>query len=427
MNSQFAVLHRDADADMSVSALDALEPGNYFPLWLGSDTLRQNALDGLVASWGMRRPFYIRQNGILSAMCGRERDIREVYMDSERFTVEPPKRPGYELFDMFGGLESVLQMDGARHSRVRRLMNPSFNQASMDLLKADSLRIIQEKLDRIEEIGPQFDAMTDYAEDLVSRVMLEASFRLSPQHCAAFVTMQREMGKLPSYVAGQQLPQSFIAAGIAVREVIEDIIRIRRADPGPDLISSLISAYEDGDKLSDGELFGQINSIATAGLGTTANTLAGGLMMLCRHRDQLDLLKSQPDLIDGAVGECLRWHGPGIVAFVRFSTCDTEVGGTRIPKDMPVYVSAQAAGFDPTSVEDPFRFDIRRADRQTLVFGTGIHHCIGQRLARFVLRSAISGLLERFPDVRLVDSAFRPVYRGLTGELAPVSVPMRTH
>jgi len=427
MNSQVAAFHPATEPDMSVAPLEALEPGNYFPLWLGSDTLRQNALDGLVASWGMRRPFYLRQNGILSLMCGRERDVREVYMDPERFTVEPPKRPGYELFDMFGGLESVLQMDGARHNRVRRLMNPSFNQASMELLKADSLRIIQEKLDRIEEIGPEFDAMTDYAEDLVSRVMLEASFRLSPEHCAAFVTMQREMGKLPSYVAGQPLPQSFIAAGMAVREVIEDIIRIRRADPGPDLISSLIAAYEDGDKLSDGELFGQINSIATAGLGTTANTLAGGLMMLCRNRDQLELLKAQPDLIDTAIGECLRWHGPGIVAFVRFATRDTDVGGTRVPKDMPVYVSAQAAGFDPIAVEDPFRFDIRRPNRQTLVFGTGIHHCIGQRLARFVLRSAIGGLIERFPGVRLADPAFRPVYQGLTGELAPVSVPMRTH
>lgn len=204
MNSQIAALHPAEDLYMSVAGLEDLEPGNYIPLWLGSDTRRQNALDGLVAGWGMRRPFYIRQNGILSVMCGRERDVREVYMYPERFTVEPPKRPGYELFDMFGGLESVLQMDGPRHNRVRRLMNPSFNQASRELLKADSLRIIQEKLDRIEKIGPEFDAMTDYAEDLVSRVMLEASFRLSPEHCAAFVTMQREMGKLPSYVAGRR-------------------------------------------------------------------------------------------------------------------------------------------------------------------------------------------------------------------------------
>ncbi|MDB5685870.1 MAG: hypothetical protein JWR77_459 [Rhizorhabdus sp.] len=412
--------------DVSVATLDELEPGNYFPLWLGSETLRQNALDGLVASWGMRRPFYIRQNGILSVMCGRAKDVREVFMDSERFSVEVPKREGYELFDMFGGLESVLQMDGTRHTRVRRLMNPSFTAAGMDLLKADIQRIIDAKLDRIEAIGPHFDAMTDFAEDLVQRIMLEASFQLTREHTHTFIAMQVEMGKLPSYVAGEPMPQSFIDAGMAVRAAIDDIIVRRRANPGPDLISSLISAYEDGDKLSDNELFGQINSIATAGIGTTANTLGGALMLLCRHPDQLALLKREPELIDSAIGECLRHHGPGITSFVRFCTADTEVGGTRIPKDMPVYVSAQASGFDPAETEDPFRFDIRRPNRQPLMFGTGIHHCIGQRLARYILRSALSGLLGRFPNLRLADSQFRPVYRGLTGELQPLSIPMVT-
>jgi cytochrome P450 len=193
------------------------------------------------------------------------------------------------------------------------------------------------------------------------------------------------------------------------------------------LISSLIAAHEEGDKLSDAELFGQINSIATAGIGTTANTLAGALMLLSRHPEQRDLLREDPTLIDGAIEECLRFHGPGIVSFVRFATMDTEVGGTRVHKDMPVYVSPLAAGFDPTAYEDPFRFDIHRKNRTQMVFGSGIHHCIGQRLARYVLRVALSAMLERFPDFRLVDPGFRPVYRGLTGELAPLSVPMMTH
>src|SRR5690606_32238601 len=110
----------------------------------------------------------------------------------------------------------------------------SFSREGMEALKADADRIITEKLDRIERIGPQFDAMADFADDLVTRVMLEASFKLTPEHCAVFVTMQREMGKLPSYTAGEPLPQSFIDAGIAVREAVDDIVRRRRADPGID-------------------------------------------------------------------------------------------------------------------------------------------------------------------------------------------------
>lgn len=412
--------------DVSVVPLGALEPGNYFPLWLGAEGLRQNGLYGVVASWGMRRPFYIRQNGILSVMCGRMKDVREVYMDAERFSVIAPKRHGYELFDMFGGLESVLQMDGERHARVRRLMNPSFTPGAIDVLRADIHRIIDEKLDRIAANGPEFDAMTDFAEDLIQTIMLDVSFRLSAAHRAVFVRMQDEMGKLPGYVAGEPIPGSFMESIEAVRVAIDDIIRVRRATPGPDLISSLISAYEAGDKLSDAELFGQINSVATAGIGTTANTLCGALLLLCRHPDQKALLLAEPGLIDSAIDECLRHHGPGITSFVRFATLDTEVGGTRIPKDMPVYVSPQASGFDPTEIEDPFRFDIRRKARTPMVFGTGIHHCIGKRLAHFVLRTALQQMLMRFPNLRLQDPEFKPVYRGLTGELSPVSVPMRT-
>ena len=412
--------------DVSVARLEDLDPGNYFPLWLGSEVLRQNALDGLVASWGSRRPFYIRQNGILSLMCGRARDIREVYLDPERFTVEPPARPGYEMFDMFGGLESVLQMDGRRHSRVRRLMNPSFAPATLRGMAADIDRIVDEKLDRIERNGPQFDAVGDFGADLVQRIMLEGSFRLTREHCDVFSAMLAEMGKLPSYTAGEPIPQSFYEAGAAVRTAIDEIIALRRDDPVDDLISRLIAAREEGDRLSDAELFGQINSIATAGIGTTANTLAGALMLLARNRDALAAVRQDEAKLDGAIGECLRWHGPGIVAFVRFCTRDTQIGGTRVPRDMPVYVSAQAAGFDPDEVADPFRFDIARDNRQTLVFGTGPHHCIGQRLARQILRSALGRFIARFPDYRLADPEFRPCYHGLTGELSPVSIPMTT-
>lgn len=412
--------------DVSVATLDELEPGNFLPLSLGSDELRQNALCGLIASWGMRRPFYLRQNGVLSVMCGRLADVREVYMDSERFSVVAPKRPGYELFDMFGGLESLLQMDAARHNRVRRLMNPSFTPASLEPLKADIDRIVGAKLARIAQIGPAFDAVTDFAEDLIQRVILEGSFQLSPEQCAVFATMQREMGKLPGYVAGEPIPDSFMTAIGAVKLAIDEIVRQRRANPGPDLISTLISACDAGDKLSDNELFGQINSIATAGIGTAANTLAGALMLLGRYPDQRALLIAEPDLIDGAIDECLRHHGSGIVSFVRFATRDTEVGGTRIPRDMPVYVSQQAAGFDPSAIEDPFRFDIRRKNPTPLVFGTGIHHCIGHRLARYALKTAVLGMARRFPAFRLVDPGFKPIYGGLTGELAPRSIPMLT-
>src|SRR3546814_18780597 len=96
------------------------------------------------------------------------------------------------------------------------------------------------------------------------------------------------------------------------------------------------------------------------------------------------------DLIDNAVEECLRYHGPGIVSFVRFATQDTEIGGTRILKDMPVYASPQAAGFDASEFEDPHQFDIRRQPKGTLVFGTGLHHRVGRSEESRVEKGCVS-------------------------------------
>jgi cytochrome P450 len=412
--------------DFSVAALDELEPGNYFPLAVGSEDLRKVATFGIVQSWGMRRPFYIRQNGILSVMCGRAKDVRDVFQDARRFTVIAPKRPGYHVFDMFGGMESVLQMDGARHERVRKLMNPSFVPASVEAMRADVEAIIAERLDRIAEKAPAFDGMADFCQGLVERVLLQASFKFSDEQRDVFLRMLEQMYHLSSFDPNAPPPEGFLKSIGEVRQVIDQIIDERRKKPGTDLISSLIAANEDGDKLTDAELFGQINSIATAGIGTTSNVLAGALWLLARHPAQKQLLISNPALLDSAIEECLRYHSSGLVAFVRFATCDTDVGGTRILKDMPVYVSPQAAGFDPGEVEDPFRFDITRTRRTPLVFGGGIHHCIGQRLARHILRVALSSMITRFPDFRLADRAFFPNYRGLPGEMSPTTLPMRT-
>jgi cytochrome P450 len=235
------------------------------------------------------------------------------------------------------------------------------------------------------------------------------------------------MFDLSNFDPGKPPPAAFLAAIADVKAVIDQIVAERRRRPGTDLVSSLIMANEDGEKLTDAELFGQINSIATAGIGTTSTVLAGALRSLALHPAQRTLLTANPALIDGAIEECLRCHSSGLIVFVRFCTRDTEIEGTRIPKDMPVYVSPQAAGFDPAEVEDPFRFDITRTRRTPLVFGTGIHHCIGQRLARYILRTALASMIARFPDFRMVDSAFQPIYRGLPGELSPTTLPMRTH
>ncbi|MDB6062524.1 MAG: hypothetical protein JWM78_2627 [Verrucomicrobiaceae bacterium] len=406
-------------------AIDSLDATNFLDIDMESETLRQNAMNGMLAEWAVRKPFYARRNGLAVAVCARAKDVREVYTHPEIFTVIAPPYDAYKVFDIFGGLESVLQMDGERHARVRRLMTPAFMPSGVQQLENAIDTIIKEKLDNIAAMGAEFDVMEHFSRDIIVRVLLEASFKLTPEQQEVFSRMHNSMGLATEFEPDKPLPEEFINTVVAVRKVIDEIVAERRKNPGDDMISHLVMARDEGRGLNDEELFGQINSICAAGLGTTAATIGGALYILGKHPEQLDLLKREPQLVDIAVEECLRYHGPGINTFTRFTTQDTELGGVFIPKDMPVIASIQAASYDPEEFADPLRFDIRRSPRAILAFGSGPHFCIGNRLARLIMRKAILKLITRFPNLRLADPNFKPVYTGFPGELCLTKLPMR--
>ena len=119
----------------------------------------------------------LRRNGIAGVLCTRAADVREVFMDAERFAMHRPSLPGYDVFDVFGGLESVLQMDGEQHSRVRRLMNPAFSPKGLKSLRPAIASIIAERIDAIAAAGPEFDAMADFCNVLIMRALLDATNR----------------------------------------------------------------------------------------------------------------------------------------------------------------------------------------------------------------------------------------------------------
>ena len=145
------------------------------------------------------------------------------------------------------------------------------------------------------------------------------------------------------------------------------------------------------------------------------------------HDDQRELLIRDPGLIPDAIEECLRLGSNGYFTFPRIATRDTEVGGTRIFKGMVVRPSPLAPNYDPDVFPDPLRFDIHRKPKRILSFGAGPHHCIGNILGRTTITIAIQRLLARFPDARMTDPNFTPVYGGAVGELRLQSLPMMIH
>ena len=405
-------------------SLAELDRSKVVDIDLGSSEFKQNARSSL-AEWARRPPFYVLSNGPPQVICGRYADVQEVFSDPVRFSSEVPRtRRGYEQFDKFMGVEIIAQIDGERHARLRRLLMPAFSSRSLARIEARITEIIDGMLDTIERRGNRFDGMEDYGAQLVVGALLTAMVNLDERRKAVFLAFH-EVLPLTTYTKpGENFPPECVRAYDNAAELVIEMIAERRAKPGSDIISTLIQARDQDDKLSDRELFDQVFTLCGAALSATSRAAGGALLMLYTHPHQLAELIRQPDLIPDAIEECLRIASNGYFTFPRRATCDTEVGGTRILKDMVVRPSPQAANYDPDVFPEPLRFDIHRRPKRILAFGAGPHHCIGNILGRTAITIAIRRLLARFPHAKLADPDFTPVYGGAVGELRLQHLPM---
>lgn len=392
---------------------------------LGGDVLRQNAMRGLCADWARRPPFRVVNHGMSHLVVGRYRDVVEVYQNPDRFTVELPGGEGYERFDFFNGLNTFAQIDGDDHDRVRRAFTPAFGALGVARMSAAIAPIVAAMLDRIEARGPRFDAINDFATDLVVRILLEGVLGLDPLQRAAFVRMHAAFSLVADLAPGSPRPPTYLAAQDGVLAVIAQLIADRRTRPQADeLISSIVQSMDETGSPTMIEVIGNIFAILGAGQGTTASATAAMLRNLARRRDQWRAIVADPGLVRQAVEESLRFQGPGYFSFGRFATADGELAGTPYEAGMPVLVSQQAANYDPTVFADPLAFDIHRKRGAFLTFGNGPHFCLGNRLARRIMEEVLTQVSTRFPDLALQKPDFEPVYGGMWGELRPLSVPM---
>ena len=181
-----------------------------------------------------------------------------------------------------------------------------------------------------------------------------------------------------------------------------DLFERRRKEPGEDITSELLSAAEDGEKLSEDELIGNIILLFGAGHETTVNMLGNGMLHLLSNPEEWEKLKADPSLVPSAVEEMLRFDSSvqmtGRVAFE-----DVEFSGVTIPKGEQVLTLLGAANRDPEQYDDPEGFRVDRQNVQPTSFGGGIHHCLGAPLARLEGEIALSTLIKRLPNIRLAN------------------------
>jgi cytochrome P450 len=199
-------------------------------------------------------------------------------------------------------------------------------------------------------------------------------------------------------------PESIAAARAASGELLgrfTELIAQRRADPTDDLVSELIAAEEDGERLTADEIVGFCYLLILAGHETTMNLISNGMITLQRHPDQRALVEADSPRVANMVEEVLRYESP-VHSQARTTTRDVEIHGEVIPNGKKVLMLYASAGRDERAFPDPDHFDVTRAIERHLSFGHGIHHCLGAALARLEARVAFEELFAALPDWRVI-------------------------
>ena len=288
----------------------------------------------------------------------------------------------------------MLQQDPPNHTRLRKLVSRAFTPRAVERLRPKIAAVVEECLDRVAAQG-RMDVVADLALPVPSTLICEMmGVPLNDRDRFTQWTAEATHG-LAAGLAPAEVMERAVSAAEHLAEYFIDLIDKRRANLGDDILSNLIRAKDDQDSLSPEELISQSIGLLIAGFETTIGLIANGTKAFVQNPDQIDILQSQPDLIAGAIDECLRFDSP-IPLTPRVLHEEFEFGGVKIAKNSIVWGILSAANRDPSRFENPDDFDIRRRDNEHVAFGGGAHFCLGAHLAHLEGQLAIGGLIQRF-------------------------------
>jgi cytochrome P450 len=331
--------------------------------------------------------------------------------------------PSYRPGDPRAGLPAadLLTMDPPDHTRLRRLVTGAFTPRAVAGLEP-WIREVTVRLLTAADGAAGFDLIDALAFPLPIAVIChllgvpaedQAQFRAWGHDVAATLDLQ-------TAAAAQAQTR---AAELALTGYLQDLVRERRANPDDSILSALIAAEEQGDRLSSGEVVSTALLLLVAGFETTVNLIGNGTVALLGDPDSWDRLRQDPALVPAAIEEMLRYDSPAQLT-LRTATEDVEAGGTVIATGRPVVVCIGGANRDPGVFERPDEFRIDRPDPgRHLSFSLGMHHCLGASLARLEARIAFEELTRRY---RALELAAPPTRRSLLVLRGFESVPVRT-
>jgi len=290
---------------------------------------------------------------------------------------------------------SILSMDPPEHGRLRKLVAKGFTMRRTEQLRQRAQDIVDGLLDEMEKNGAPADLVEALDMPLPITIICEL-LGVPYEDRREFRTWSDQALAVTAFT-----PEKITAASDKLQDYIAGLVARRRESPTDDVLGTLVTARDEGDRLSEEELINFGVTLLVAGHETTANQLGNFMYTLLTNPDRLAELRADPTLVPAAVEELLRITPLGASAgFPRIAIEDVELSGVTIQAGDAVFVG-QAGNRDPAVFPEPDRIDFHRENIAHVAFGHGVHHCVGAPLARMELQVAISTLLLRFPELEL--------------------------
>nr|WSY53033.1 cytochrome P450 [Streptomyces sp. NBC_00886] len=341
---------------------------------------------------------------------GRTYQHRFTHEDFGRTAPPPEHEPFHTLND-----HGMLDLEPPDHTRIRRLVSKAFTPRTVEQLKPYVSRLAGELVDRLAARGGG-DLLTDVAEPLPVAVIAEM-LGIPESDRAPLRPWSADICGMYELSPSEDTAAKAVRASVEFAEYLRELIAARRKEPGDDLISGLIAAHDEEDRLTEQEMISTAVLLLNAGHEATVNATVNGWWALFRNPDQLAALRADHSLVPTAVEELMRYDTP-LQLFERWVLDEIEIDGTVIPRGAEIAMLFGSANHDPDVFADPERLDLTRADNPHISFSAGIHYCIGAPLARIELAASMRALLEKAPTLGLAAEPERKpnfVIRGLTG------------
>jgi cytochrome P450 len=335
----------------------------------------------------------------------------------DRHSVAPDRRMAFA--DSLAG--HMLNSDPPDHTRLRKLVNRAFTVRAISRMRPRIEAIAHALADDMEARATAGDGTVDLLDTFAFPLPMTVICELLGVPEGERDAFRRWSNTLLSAGAAQERG----AAGAAMAEFLARLVADKAANPGDDMLSAIVQATEDADRLSPREATSMAFLLLVAGHETTVNLIGNGVLALLTHPEQLAELRADPGLTPAAVEEFLRFDGPVNLATLRYTTEPVTISRIEIPAGEVVMVALTAADRDAERYPEPDVLDLHRDTGQHVAFGYGIHHCLGAPLARLEGEIAFRTLLDRFPGLALAAEPETLAWRSSTLIRGLTSLPVR--